>query len=148
MPRTVMIALTAIIFGLAGHGRALAKPTETVLWSFNGADGDGPLAGLVADARGNLYGTTDSGGANNAGTVFELTPPARGQTQWSESLPWSFGADSDGFRPAASLISDWRGNLYGTTAQGGAGNAGTIFEISPYQGWPHADATFRRRSPK
>jgi uncharacterized repeat protein (TIGR03803 family) len=107
--------------------------SERVLWSFGG-DNDGaiPWAGLIADGLGNLYGTTTVGGANGAGTVFELTPPAHGQKQWSERVLWSFGGDDDGVSPRAGLLADGRGNLYGTTSGGGAnGNYGTVFELTP-----------------
>jgi len=110
--------------------------SERVLWSFGGADDDGisPRAGLFADRLGNLYGTTNGGGANgNYGTVFELMRPARGQDQWSERVLWSFGAnDDDGVSPwYGSLIEDGRGNFYGTTEAGGSNGGGTVFELTP-----------------
>jgi uncharacterized repeat protein (TIGR03803 family) len=111
--------------------------TEKVLHSFNldGKDGVFPYAGLVFDARGNLYGTTDSGGtygvpnSPNAGTVFELTPKAGGG--WTEKILHDFGSGEDGSGPQAGLIFDARGNLYGTTYRGGAYGSGTVFELSP-----------------
>jgi uncharacterized repeat protein (TIGR03803 family) len=88
---------------------------------------------LIADKRGHLYGTTDAGGANcppyGCGTAFELTPPTGKQTQWSESVLWSFGTSGDGIGPDAALIAE-RGNLYGTTFEGGANGGGTAFELT------------------
>jgi uncharacterized repeat protein (TIGR03803 family) len=110
--------------------------TLTTLHSFqNGtADGQAPAAGMIFDAAGNLYGTTDIGGANNEGTVFKLTPASGGT--WTESILYSFGASStDGINPKSSLLFDSKGNLYGSTyGGGGTGSFGTIFELSPSTG--------------
>ena len=113
-------------------GRADAA-TESVLYSFSDAPGDGDFpagAGLVADSSGNLYGTTQHGGLYNAGTVFKLIPPSVPGGVWTESVLYSFGG-SDGSMPTAGLIMDSSGNLYGTTAAGGGINgAGTVFELT------------------
>ena len=106
--------------------------TETILWSFgNGTDGYEPYAGLVTDNEGNLYGTTYEGGAYSGGTVFELTPTEKG---WAETILWSFGNEKDGAYPYAGLLFDEKGNLYGTTHQGGAGGDGTVYELTPTEG--------------
>jgi len=106
---------------------------ETVLHNFgNGHDGTLPHAGLIFDAAGNLYGTTYLGGLYGDGTVFELSPLQGGG--WTESVLHSFGSGTDGMEPLGSLILDSSGNLYGTTAYGGAHNGGIIFELSPQQG--------------
>ena len=98
-------------------------------------DGEAPDAGLIQDASGNLYGTTTDGGANDEGTVFELTPPAAGETAWTEVVLYSFCAQAsctDGERPEARLIRDaLSGNLFGTTEEGGANDEGTVFELMP-----------------
>ena len=88
--------------------------TENVLHNFNDNDKDGynPIAGLIFDASGNLYGTTKEGGAFGLGTVFELTPKAGGG--WKEMVLLSFD-DNDGAYPVGGLIFDVFGNLYGTT---------------------------------
>jgi uncharacterized repeat protein (TIGR03803 family) len=128
--------------GLSGLGTvfelvpAAATTTESVLLSF-GPDGAGPL-GLIRDAAGHLYGTTGSGGAEGWGTAFELIPNAD-QTAWSENVLYSFCTQdvpncTDGARPAAGLIRDAAGHLYGTTAAGGPhgvppGGGGTVFEL-------------------
>ena len=111
--------------------RSLAAPKLAVLWSFGNNDGAGPLGGLVADAAGNLYGTTDDGGGpKDDGAVFEISPPAPGGTAWTEKLLWTFSGP-DGSRPAGSLIIDATGSLYGTTFIGGMSKLGTVFKLSP-----------------
>jgi uncharacterized repeat protein (TIGR03803 family) len=89
--------------------------TESVLHSFNDvADGGIPDAGLVLDATGNLYGTTSRGGPSGLGTVFELD--TTGKTTVLHNF---LGEPADGANPAASLVRDAAGNLYGTTGTGG-----------------------------
>jgi uncharacterized repeat protein (TIGR03803 family) len=98
--------------------------TEKVLHSFrgNGTDGGGPTAGLI-DISGTLYGTTSSGGAYNAGTVFSIT------ISGTENVLHSFGGGADGYAPVARLINA-KGKLYGTTETGGTHNHGTVFSIT------------------
>jgi hypothetical protein len=124
--------------------------TETVIYSFGSTTTDGtfPLAGLIFDKQGNLYGTTFYGGTGNCslggpviacGTVFKLSPPASPGGTWTESILYSFqGGTADGRFPAASLIFDEQGNLYGTTTSGGngfcygfPGLCGIAFKLSP-----------------
>jgi uncharacterized repeat protein (TIGR03803 family) len=96
------------------------------------ADGASPMAGLVAGPDGNLYGTTAEGGDSNCncGTIFQLAPPAAGQTKWTQTVLYSFqGYPNDGQLPLASLVIDKNGNLYGTTQFGGASQSGTIFML-------------------
>jgi uncharacterized repeat protein (TIGR03803 family) len=95
---------------------------ETVLYKF--AQSGNPLASLVFDHAGNLYGTTPS-------LVFELSPVSGGG--WSETTAYSFGdfGSGDGYYAEGSLIVDPGGNLYGTTAGGGSTGGGTVFEITP-----------------
>jgi uncharacterized repeat protein (TIGR03803 family) len=100
------------------------------LYTFAGGTGDGadPWSGLVIDSSGNLYGTTMSGGTSGYGTVFELSPNGSGYT---ETILWNFaGGTSDGANPYSALVRDSSGNLYGTTANGGANGHGIIFEIT------------------
>jgi len=102
---------------------------ETILYNFsNTRDGQAPVAGVVFDSAGNLYGTTVGGGLYSNGTVFELTPTATGQ--WTETILHDFNYQ-DGKSPFAGVILDASGNLYGTTAYGGAYHSGTVFEVSP-----------------
>jgi uncharacterized repeat protein (TIGR03803 family) len=87
----------------------------TVLYSFKGngnGDGDSPTCGLIFDAAGNIYGTTERGGAKDSGTVFKLT---LSKGIWTESLLYSFTGESDGASPYAGVTMDGNGNLYGTT---------------------------------
>jgi uncharacterized repeat protein (TIGR03803 family) len=104
--------------------------TETTLYSFQAyGDGAGPFGDLLAGANRTLYGTTRYGGANDEGTVFALTPRRK---TYVERVLWSFGALGDGQYPAAGLIADSSGALYGTTTSGGAlGTYGTVFEVRP-----------------
>jgi uncharacterized repeat protein (TIGR03803 family) len=106
--------------------------TETDLHVFQGGANDGamPMAGVVVDVAGNLYGTTEYGGSNNAGTVFMLTPPAGGQGTWSESVLHRFSG-SDGAYPLGSLTKTASGIFYGTTSIGGSANDGTVFKLVP-----------------
>jgi|ERR1700722_860148 len=109
---------------------------QTILYSFNpnGIEGFGPTAGLIFDASGNLYGTTEFGGTGDCtngfgcGTVFELSPSASGT--WTETILHDFQG-TDGWEVHAGLVMDSAGNLYGTTANGGAYKQGTAFELSP-----------------
>jgi uncharacterized protein (TIGR03437 family) len=100
--------------------------TFTTLFSFNGANGQGPN-GLTLGPDGNFYGTTAYGGANDDGTVFKITPSGALTTLHSLS-------GADGVFPRAALTLGPDGNFYGTTASGGVngppGNA-TIFRITP-----------------
>lgn len=124
--------------GGCGTVFALAPPSgkrrnwgQQVIYSFTrGADGYLPLAGLVADSSGILYGTA-AGGGNGAGTVFSLTPPSRSQRQWTETTLYSFLPTSDGDAPeVGSLVIGDGGVLYGTTI-GGGGVLGTVFSLTP-----------------
>jgi uncharacterized repeat protein (TIGR03803 family) len=103
--------------------------TPTVLVTFNGANGAQPNGPLLADASGNLYGTTQSGGANNLGTVFEVVKPSGGWTAGlTPTVLVSFN-DADGENPSGGLIADADGNLFGTTGEGGPNSYGTVFEL-------------------
>ena len=106
--------------------------TETVLFSFNGTNGEGPESRLLFDGAGNLYGTTYDGGSSNLGTVFELTPPGAGQKAWTETVLCSFdGTNGSHPLPLSGLIFDNAGNLYGTTGFGGLATGGTVFKLAP-----------------
>ena len=114
--------------GASGLGTVFKIDTsgrETVLHSFTGSpDGAQPYAGLVMDNAGNLYGTTQNGGASGFGTVFKV------DNTGTESVLHSFaGGSSDGADPTARVILDANGNLYGTTFMGGSSGRGTVFEL-------------------
>jgi uncharacterized repeat protein (TIGR03803 family) len=121
----------AILAGTPGQSQTASL---TTLVNFNEANGGLPYAGLIADAKGNLFGTTWEGGKNFAGTVFELEKTASGYAS-TPTILYSFCAQglgrgcADGAYPYGGLIPDATGNLFGTTAYGGANDAGTVFEI-------------------
>jgi uncharacterized repeat protein (TIGR03803 family) len=125
------------VFKLAPSGSAWV---HTVLWRFcsssSCADGYAPSAGLLMDGAGNLYGTTESGGASGGGTVFRLAPTSTG---WTETVLYSFCSQpgcADGKSPMADLLMDGAGNLYGTTSDGGSYSRGTVFRLAPINtGW-------------
>ncbi|MFY9742011.1 MAG: choice-of-anchor tandem repeat GloVer-containing protein [Candidatus Sulfotelmatobacter sp.] len=119
-----------IVFQLAPG--ANGEWAEKVLHSFNGSGTDGydPWGGVVSDKAGNLYGTTNAGGASGVGTVFELALGVSGG--WNGKVLHSFQNDGeDGYAPVAGLIVDTAGSLYGTTFYGGLYNDGTVFELTP-----------------
>src|SRR5580693_3919170 len=133
-----LMIIIAILTLVPGAGAASKYKT---LYKFTGGvDGKEPFASLVFDQAGNLYGTTESGGAHGGGTVFKLAPNADGS--WRESVLYSFCSRTncvDGEAPFASLIFDQTGNLYGTTKVGGAhGVGGTVFKLAP-----NADGSWR-----
>jgi len=130
------IAALASVIAIPVAQRAQAQ-TYQVLYDFsNGADGGLPLAGVVQDARGNLYGTAYEGGGTGClgnrgcGVVFKVDPSGK------ETVLYSFQGGSDGVYPEAGLIRDADGNFYGTTYAGGTSSGaftagyGTIFELS------------------
>jgi uncharacterized repeat protein (TIGR03803 family) len=99
-----------------------------LLYSFLGRPNDGsqPLAALVLDGSGNLYGTTTFGGSpSDAGSVFKVKTDGTG----FQILHAFTGSASDGSNPAAALILDGSGNLYGTTVNGGSSNFGSVFKV-------------------
>lgn len=106
---------------------------ETVIHRFaGGKDGELPNAGVVLDAAGNIYGTTEDGGGSscNCGVVFELSPQAGGG--WNEKIIHTFSG-ADGADPCA-LAFDGAGDLYGVAAVGGNYDVGVAFELSPASG--------------
>jgi uncharacterized repeat protein (TIGR03803 family) len=93
-------------------------------------DGAQPLAGVILDAQGNLYGTTYDGGGSGCGgdgcgTVFKVTPSG------SETILYSFTGGADGGLPMAGLVMDGQGNLFGTASTGGFDGFGVVFEVTP-----------------
>jgi uncharacterized repeat protein (TIGR03803 family) len=93
--------------------------------SFNTSVGIDPIAGLLADAHGDLFGATSLDGPNNHGTLFEIAAGTQ-----AYSTIFSFNGTNGNF-PDAALISDSKGNFYGITNSGGANGDGTVFELSP-----------------
>jgi uncharacterized repeat protein (TIGR03803 family) len=126
--------------------------TYSVIYRFQGnsvGDGSVPDSGVIVDAAGNLYGTTQLGGlvtsprqcsSGSCGTVFELSPGAGG---WTETVLYKFSGNPDGAYPRSPLLLDANGNLEGATSQGGGGRCstgfgtngcGTIFQLVPSGG--------------
>ncbi len=97
----------------------------TVLYTFTGSDGDTPIS-FARDTKGNIYGTTVSGGNYGHGVVYEINPVGK------ETVLHSFaGGTLDGCDPQQGVVIDKAGNLYGTTAECGASNNGTVFKLTP-----------------
>jgi uncharacterized repeat protein (TIGR03803 family) len=135
------------VFEIAKTASGYAN-TPTTLVSFNNIDGAYPYAGVIADANGNLFGTTVNGGAYGYGTVFEIAKTASGYANTPTTLV-SFNsidgstpyggliADANGnlfgSTPYGGLIADANGNLFGTTPFGGTFGGGTVFEIAKYR---------------
>src|SRR5882672_4615435 len=102
--------------------------TKTTLYSFTGSpDGHAPMAPLIFDKAGNLYGTTSNGGSNNTGALFELKPQSGGG--WQESMVYSFLNGGDGGYPSTPLYLDGSGNLWSTTQVGGNYTQGVAYEF-------------------
>jgi uncharacterized repeat protein (TIGR03803 family) len=122
------------LFGTTANGGAFNRGTVwelaagsntiTTLASFNGTNGAGPEAGVILDAQGNLFGTTQFGGANNLGTVFQIAAGSNTITTRA-----SFNG-TNGALPFGELVLDAQGNLFGTTSGGGAFGRGTVFELT------------------
>src|ERR1700722_10829429 len=128
---TALLRAVCILFLLCAAA-AITSPAATKfksLVSFNGTNGRHPnLTAVVQGLDGNLYGTTEIGGTNNAGTVFKITPGG------TLATIYNFCAQSncpDGAKPEAGLILATDGNFYGTTVAGGTIGAGTVFKITP-----------------
>ncbi len=124
--RFALISLL-LVTGMQSWGHA---QTMNILYSFSHVDGSQPSAPLLMDKSGNLYGTTQAGGANTAGAVFELMPDG------TEEVLYSFTGGPDGGTPYGGLVMDASGNLYGTTLYGGSSTCGdsgcgVVFEVTP-----------------
>ncbi len=124
--------------GVGGHGVIFRMNRdsngvwkETILHSiYQAVNGDGPSSGVVMDKAGNLYGTTIAGGTASCGcgVVYKLSPGPN--DTWTYTVLHRF-TGFDGAEPDANLTLDDKGNIYGTTATGGAGGAGVVFEVTP-----------------
>jgi len=123
----------AAIFRMTPPGYGAGSWKQTILYKLNNEAYD-PEGALIFDQSGNLYGTTYSSDAFH-GTSFRLKPPSRKGGNWTFGILYGFAGPPDGGQPAAALIFDKLGNLYGTTQKGGTGSCtfgcGAVFEISP-----------------
>ncbi|HWY55036.1 MAG TPA: choice-of-anchor tandem repeat GloVer-containing protein [Terriglobales bacterium] len=126
------MALLAVMVSTAS-----AQPKFKILHAFSGSDGAGLWGNLIVDQKGNLYGTTGGGGPYKYGTVFELSPGSGGE--WTHTILHGFDIHGDGgYAPLGGLVFDAQGNLYGGAEEGGAHDAGTIFELTPgSSGWTY-----------
>jgi uncharacterized repeat protein (TIGR03803 family) len=125
---TLVVSSVVLLLG----SNAWAAPHEKVIHAFRTAPAAVPNSRLVADAAGNLYGTTESDDVHSAGTVYELSPVSGGG--WSYRVLHVFN-NTDGAEPIeGKLLLDAAGNLYGTTAIGGAHGSGTVFELISHSG--------------
>ena len=112
------------VFGITTNG------VLSTLVNFDGTNGAYPTGGLVSDTNGNVYGTAYGGGASyqgyaktpGYGTVFQLTPAG--------GLAWVSFQNTNGSGPQGPLTLGADGNLYGTTANGGTSNEGTVFKVT------------------
>lgn len=120
---------TALFGGADSSGTVFKYATDgtfTVLHTFTGGnDGEFPEHGVVADATGNLYGVTAFGGTSGQGTVFKI------DTAGNFSTVYSFTGGADGGFLYGGLAIDTDGTLYGSTGNGGASSAGTVFRLTP-----------------
>jgi uncharacterized repeat protein (TIGR03803 family) len=107
--------------------------TLKILHEFTSLSDGTPVAGLIMDAAGNLYGTCLFGGTSYYGTVYELKKISNGT--WRKEVLHNFVNNGiDGNYPGATLTMDAAGNLYGTTQEGGLKNVGVVFKLTPYAG--------------
>jgi uncharacterized repeat protein (TIGR03803 family) len=132
-----------VVFEIAKTASGYAN-SPTILFNFDNTNGAIPEAGLIADANGNLFGTTVAGGAQGYGVVFEIAKTSSGYAS-TPTILVNFD-NTNGASPVANLIIDANGNLFGTTSEGGAAGYGTVFEIlktsSVYASTPTILASF------
>ena len=131
-PGGVLYGTTAFDLGADGGCVFSLTPgrsgyTQRVLFRFAGPAGLKP-EGLVADARGDLFGNTITGGTDNEGVVFELVPGGSGS--YTERILHNFTGGTDGSQPAAGPpVLDAHGDLFGVTQFGGTGGQGVVYEM-------------------
>ncbi len=133
LPAFLILALFAAALAIVGVRPAEAQTLTTLHRFAKLPDGKRPTASLIRDDAGNLYGTTYRGGTANYGTVFKIDASGRETVLYSFEGP----GEGDGWKPAASLLRDVHGNLYGTTTFGGvscgyfADGCGVVFKLDP-----------------
>ncbi len=124
-----------VVFGLIPPASAGGTWTQHVLHAFQGgSDGREPIAALVSDSSGALYGVTYQSGQYGFGGVYKLTPPASGSGPWSNTVLYAFQDGNDGGGPICTLVFDHAGALYGTTADFTQTTKGTAFQLVPPSG--------------
>ncbi|HVR21694.1 MAG TPA: choice-of-anchor tandem repeat GloVer-containing protein [Candidatus Polarisedimenticolia bacterium] len=128
-----LLVTAALLAGTAkgSAAQAAVQPAFKVLHVFNKqGDGQAPMAGVQADAAGNLFGSAEFGGANGFGAIFMLKPPASGMTNWIETVIFSFADGDDGGFPSSPMIVEGNRDLVSSTLMGGTANQGNIFRLS------------------
>lgn len=120
------------VFEVAAPTKESPGWKETPIYVFtNKGDGTNPAGGVVFDQAGNLYGVTSYGGTLNAGTLYQLVPPAGGSGPWTENTIYNFSTSNDGYNFPTYVVFDKAGNLYGINVTGPSGG---VFELSPPAG--------------
>ncbi len=126
---------TTLTGGIGGNGTVYELSPAPGQWNWsavqefpNSSTGTEPANGVIFDQAGNLYGTTVSGGSNNDGVVYELTPGASG---WTQTILHNFAGSPNDGAIGAGLAFDSHGNLFGFTESGGYEDWGVTFELQP-----------------
>ena len=102
---------------------------QKVVYAFTGGDdGANPYSNVTIGKDGALYGTTDQAGADSSGVLYKLTHSAAG---WTQTVLYTFTGGNDGGLPLSAVSFDTKGNIYGTTVQGGTSTFGTVYEFQP-----------------
>jgi uncharacterized repeat protein (TIGR03803 family) len=115
-----------VVFKLARRNNWKYRVVYSLLGAYNGHS----YAGVTFDNAGNLYGTTNGGSCFRGGTVFKLTP--RNHDEWYYRLLYKFTPEGkDGACPSSAVTLDPQGNVYGTTARGGAYDVGVVYQLTP-----------------
>jgi uncharacterized repeat protein (TIGR03803 family) len=110
---------------------AAEASTLATIYAFKGGgDGSDPTGGLVLLANGSILGTTTAGGQAGLGTIFQLTPPAKGSGSWTKTTVYEFSG-GDGQLPQGGLVLASSGEIFGTTLKGGSYGAGTLYRLNP-----------------
>ena len=121
-----LLCFAAVIAATPVGLKAVSPSRAQLLHTFTGsANGGSPSAALVRGTDGSFYGTTERGGASDAGAVFKMSPSG------TVTLLYSFTGGADGSTPRAALIQGNDGLFYGTTYSGGTAGNGTIFRMTP-----------------
>ena len=138
-----VIALSALSADTVSAASAKALYAFNPYPSSGVSTGASPRGTLLRDASGSLYGAASNGGPYYNGTIFRLTPPAWGQTQWTMTVLYNFTGGTDGGSPSPHLVMDESGAIYGTASSGGSWlNQGLVFKLTPpapgYTQWHYA----------
>jgi len=119
------------VFKITPAGSFQALYSFTAL-NFNGDNNDGayPVTSLISANDGNLYGTTENGGVNGSGTLFEISTNGSFNLVYAFSALDTNGFNSEGSSPQGSLVQDAANNFYGTTYYGGSSGMGAVFKYN------------------